>query len=837
MSTLTRAYTCDSEQRRAALSSHPTLMGIDFLEVSADQQEELFLHFVPAATGVTKAVVPPDLSAENIVITGGVRITGIRVVEVVDPPTGQPDGVVVVRVEDDDDAATGVGDFSPYTLHLVDVPNVDPLFAQVPFSFKAGCPTEFDCETERVCPPRPLPEPEIDYLAKDYSSFRRLMFDRMAALVPDWKERNAADVQVALVELLAYVGDYLSYQQDAVATEAYLGTARRRVSVRRHARLVDYLVHDGSNARLWAQVSTGADNVVLPRGTQLLTRVGNRSARLPEDSLELTQALSAGPEVFETLHEVTLFEAHNALKFYTWGNRECCLPRGATQATLQGSVASLSVGDYLIFEEVRGSRTGEPEDADPSRRHVVRLTSVVLTADPLGGRFFESPTDDAVPVTEIGWDPEDALAFPLCISSQGRDAYLEDVSLARGNIVLADHGRTVAEEEIEAVPEAALMVRVRRDGRDEPAPVLARFRPRLREAPLTQAAPYVDRVPPAPDSRPERLLPAAAAMSWTTRDPLPAVSLVDGASGTKWVPQRDLLGSDPFASEFIAEMETDGRAYLRFGDDRFGMRPTPGTRFTATYRVGNGVRGNIGAEALGHVVSNDSGVVGVRNPMPAEGGVEPESIEHVRQSAPSAFRTQERAVTPEDYARIVERHPRVQRAAATVRWTGSWRTVFLSVDRLGGLDVDAEFEEEVRRYLEQFRMAGHDIELDNPRFVFLEVEMQVCVEPEYFRSDVKTVLLDLFSNRTFPNGRRGVFHPDNFTFGQPVYLSSLYAAAQAVEGVSSVEVTKLQGLGSENRQALEDGYLSVGQLEVARLDGDPNFPERGVFRMIVEGGE
>jgi hypothetical protein len=47
----------------------------------------------------------------------------------------------------------------------------------------------------------------------------------------------------------------------------------------------------------------------------------------------------------------------------------------------------------------------------------------------------------------------------------------------------------------------------------------------------------------------------------------------------------------------------------------------------------------------------------------------------------------------------------------------------------------------------------------------------------------------------------------------------------------------LQGLGSENRQALEDGYLSVGQLEVARLDGDPNFPERGVFRMIVEGGE
>ena len=36
-----------------------------------------------------------------------------------------------------------------------------------------------------------------------------------------------------LVELLAYAGDQLSYYQDAVATEAYLGTARRRVSARR----------------------------------------------------------------------------------------------------------------------------------------------------------------------------------------------------------------------------------------------------------------------------------------------------------------------------------------------------------------------------------------------------------------------------------------------------------------------------------------------------------------------------------------------------------------------------------------------------------------------------
>ena len=59
---------------------------------------------------------------------------------------------------------------------------------------------------------------------------------------------------VTLVELLAYVGDYLSYQQDAVATEAYLETARCRVSVRRHTRLMDYFMHNGCNARAWVQL-------------------------------------------------------------------------------------------------------------------------------------------------------------------------------------------------------------------------------------------------------------------------------------------------------------------------------------------------------------------------------------------------------------------------------------------------------------------------------------------------------------------------------------------------------------------------------------------------------
>src|SRR2546430_1362125 len=66
---------------------------------------------------------------------------------------------------------------------------------------------------------------------------------------------HVPDLGVTLVEALAYVADHLSYYQDAVGTEAHLGTARRRVSVRRHARLVDYHLHQGCNARVWVALT------------------------------------------------------------------------------------------------------------------------------------------------------------------------------------------------------------------------------------------------------------------------------------------------------------------------------------------------------------------------------------------------------------------------------------------------------------------------------------------------------------------------------------------------------------------------------------------------------
>jgi predicted phage baseplate assembly protein len=272
-----------------------------------------------------------------------------------------------------------------------------------------------------------------------------------------------------------------------------------------------------------------------------------------------------------------------------------------------------------------------------------------------------------------------------------------------------------------------------------------------------------------------------------------------------------------------------------------GRRPAPGAEMRVTYRIGNGTAGNIGAGSLGVVVIPPGERISaddlrVTNPLPAQGGVEAEAIEHVRLYAPQAFRTQRRAVVPGDYAALAETHPQVQKAVATQRWTGSWHTVFVTVDRSGGGQVDRGFEDELREFLEPYRTMGHDLEIEAPRPVPLDIALTVCVAPDHLRSAVKAALLDVFSSRRRMDGSAGYFHADRLTFGQSVYLSAVVAEAMRVPGVTWVAAERFQRQGEPDRGELSKGRIDVGGLEIVRVDNDPNAPAHGRLELIMQGG-
>jgi hypothetical protein len=822
-------------RRRAALSHHPSQVGIDYVEIETDPQVGhapvpllaphttpvwLTLHLVPAAEGVSKSL--PQIGPANIRIRrGDLDATELRVLEVRE--TKKAPGVLIIALQHSPEAASEADVAQRYSLELVGVPGLDPFFARVDFSLEVGQPARRDPKTRPAAHVELTPSPEINYLAKDYSSFRQLMLDRLSVLVPRWEERHPADLTNALVEVLAYAADYLSYYQDAVATEAYLSTARRRISIRRHARLIDYKMHEGCNARAWVQVQVGgADKIELPPGIKLLTRVPGLAGKVLDDA-GYRQALNSGAQIFETMHLVELYPGHNRMPFYTWGAREFVLAKGCTSAVLRGHFPHLRPGQVLIFQEVIEPTTAATADADPEHCHAVRLTEVIHAEDALGGGSPEDPKP--VPITEIHWHAGDALPFPLTISTYRYGAHLENVSVARGNIALVDHGRTLFDE---ALTPAIV-------------PASGPYRPRLGRTGLTYRLPY--------DHTRVLQEPAAALHTADPRQGVPAIQLFssgrESRTDREWVVQSDLLATDRLTRAFVVEMESDGRAQLRFGDGVYGRQPPAGAQFRATYRIGNGPAGNVGRQALAHIYPEAAvdpelyanlkdRVVDVCNPLAAWGGTGPEPIEQVRLHAPRAFHRQERCVVEADYVAIAGRHPQVRKATASLRWTGGWYTVFIAIHRHGSRPVDSAFREEMLAFLEPYRPAGYDVAIRPPRFVPLDIQLKVGVAPTHVAYAVKQTLLDTFSNIDLPDGRRGFFHPDQWTLGQPVYKSQIIALARQVPGVIDVNVERFGRWREPADKEIAD-VIHIGPTEIARVHNDDRRPQHGTITFEMEG--
>lgn len=917
------ALACRDDGERRALTRRSPLNGFDFLEVTGPERRELRVFFLGKAPERT-------ITAAELRIEGGRRLRDLQVV-----------GVELLRQEreDADDCLRVLvdrsGDSSTYRLRVValdergqatDRPadDFDPRYDGVDFSFVASCPSDLDCATDAACE-TPVPaEPVIDYLARDYASLRRLLLDRLALLMPEWRERHVPDIGITLVELLAYVGDQMAYHQDAVATEAYLDTCRLRISLRRHLRLVDYRLHEGCNARAWLclKISQPHRRIDL-RSFQVVALPARAKATDPLDD-EALASLEPQPTLFfepvvqgEEAHR-DLYRDHETLRFHTWGGTECCLEAGATAATLlepEGSFGEqdarrlhLTPGEVLVFEEVLGPRSGAPADADPAHRHAVRLTKADPAVDPLTGQRL----------VEIAWCAADALPFPLCLSTT-TDApdcrRIDDVSVARGNVILVDHGRGVADD-LGAVPTAGTQARCEDPchGAEETR-TPGRYRPVLTRPEVTHAQPpstdcadascpggaaaaamrqdaraaiaqvVLDAYPAAPDGTPAfgpadvadpaPLAHAIAAAEGQTaspagwlrsllapRDlralaqwdadaedpPLPAAlrqRLVDllASRVQRWLPRVDLLASGPDDRHFVVEIDDDRVAHLRFGDGDCGERPAAGTQFHAQYRVGNGPAGQVGAERLTQIVYRGTPPSGLamtaRNPMPATGAVAQEVADDARLRGPSQLHARlERAITPADYAAIVMRDfaAEVQRAAAVLRWDGVGAVMQVAVDALGRSAASDDLLQRIAHHLQRYRRIGHVVQVVSARRVPLLVALHVCVKPGYLRAHVQAALREALGAGRLPGGRLGFFNPDALTLGAPVALSRIVAAAQAVAGVDSLQVLRLERLGDGPQGELDSGLLTVGPMEVAQLDHDPDFPENGQLQMTLEGG-
>lgn len=779
--------------------NNTTVTGIDFVNVEKSQTE-LLVYFYHTNALIPKmllhALLPENISIRSLSKT---RLSQVAIIG-----TGWLDDNTL-RI-----SLGSPGDFTLYRLRI-ESGSIDPFFDNIIFNFKVHCHSDLDCQAEEhVCPPEPETDFPIDYLARDFRSFRSALFEFAAQRYPDWKERLEADAGIMMAEMMSAAGDEMAYYQDRIAREAYLETAFQRRSVRRHARLMDYDLDDGQGSSTWIDFTVDTDDTILS-GTVIYAR--------NENGKEIFFETGAGLE--ETLIKVPyqVKKRWNLIKPYRMDESSFCLPAGTTAMYLEGDYRDL-IDKWILLET-------DPEDPScKMRRHLVRVIATEQFKDALNNNLV---------ITLIEWKKNQALPFEMSISPESRFTI-------RGNMILATAGKKHETDFIIGVDHQNYERAVEREGHDGTVTYLfslqdSDINPLVRTDFRNKGIiPQIELCEIEKDTG----LPDFNA-SWQCRSSLvgtrssdaddPHFTLDDGI----W---RRVVGYQRSGIEIIhKDYATGNGTTIRFGDGEFGRIPAEGTVFRVFYRLGGGADSNIPAGAVKYLEKPDGNIVSLRNPFPATNGRDPEIPDQIKKLAPYRFRSvMECAVIASDYAEAAERLEWIQKAGASFRWTGSWLTAFVTPDPKNSVTLTVSQRDDLIGQLDRFRQAGREVHIMDPFYADINLEITICVAPGSYRGEVKEKVIEALFGRNQDPSQKSYFSADNFTFGTLLDRSALEAAIQSVPGVNAIMGIRYKRRGWFDWSEFTDSYYDPGKNSIIRVENDPIHPEMGTVNLIMKGG-
>lgn len=311
--------------------------------------------------------------------------------------------------------------------------------------------------------------------------------------------------------------------------------------------------------------------------------------------------------------------------------------------------------------------------------------------------------------------------------------------------------------------------------------------------------------------------------------PLPAVRVCElGPEPREWTVRHSLLESGPLALDFVVEVEEDGSARLRFGDNTNGMRPAVGAVLRVCQRVGGGTAGNIAAGSLRHVCTNDPRVAGIIQPVATRGGADPEPLASARQHAPEKFRINQRAVLASDYAQLALTRFRneVTDAAAELTSDGAAPLAIVRIHTGAWPGADPDLLARVRVMLQQRQPLGVDLRVLKAVPCPIDIALEVTPEPGAALAAVGQQIDDAL--------RRSLLAPGRFGFGVSLPCSTVVALVAAVPGVEDVTCLRFAFTGEDSERRRRD-MLTPARGQILRLDNVPGTPGSGQITYRLKG--
>lgn len=253
----------------------------------------------------------------------------------------------------------------------------------------------------------------------------------------------------------------------------------------------------------------------------------------------------------------------------------------------------------------------------------------------------------------------------------------------------------------------------------------------------------------------------------------------------EWIRVERLLQGDDVDKIFETRY-TATTSKIYFGDDINGAIPATGLKVYATYRHGFGGSGNIGPSLVRFV--NAQGLGGVKVATTEDGvflssemvgGADPESDDSIRFNAPRVYRTQERAVTEQDFIEIALGTEGVSKASVVV---GTFTSVTVFITAADGGPPSETLIQAVAERFEGKTLAGVTVQVGETEFV-----------PINFGTEENPVSIEVAKGHSIKNTRAAARRAirammGNLEFGDTLAVGRVYQVLGNVEGVKNVDV-------------------------------------------------
>jgi hypothetical protein len=586
--------------------------------------------------------------------------------------------------------------------------------------------------------------PPIDYTSRDYTSLINDLLTLIPSYLPEWTDRSPGDFGIVLLELFAYMGDILNYYSDRIANEAFIATAQQRQSVLNLAALLDYAPH-GNVAAVVSLPSGGIGGLLFT-----ISQPSPQPVLIPANTQVSTTLTGTQTVIFETTQDLWIYG-------------------DGIYGTLNATSTGLASQQYVL--------------QDPTQPWPTYL-------------FTGGGGNQIVIVGGVQWTLAPGNSFV------GQTATATMYTVINGNTVLFGGGTTASPGAIPGSG-AAILIYYSTTALSPGTPITAVPTPASQYSGQVSGIQGMSQIGEGigiSDGTPNQQY---TLFNTPVVDGSVHIFVDEGNGPTEWIYHPRLI--DAFASEgaYTLSVDANGVVTVSFGDNITGRIPAPGAFITANYLIGGGAIGNVAANSLTQLpMAVSSAIASVTNTVPAVGGADAESIDHIRIHAPMSITAINRAVTLDDYAALVLNIASIAKAAtlstaynAVNIYIHPAGDFFSSATALGNAVagmLPSITNSNYTGYMDDKKMVGTSINILPPQYnkngvlqtgyVPIDITGTIQVLPQYHQSVVQSAAQAAVQNLLLFS---------MVDFGWRTTLSSIYHTLMEVEGVDYVNVSVL----------------------------------------------